>query len=1178
MKRIIAAMLAGGLMMCNLPARAKEASEVDKLYEKGNFVTSYSKIVSRHENSSSRAWRDAMVSGNGEIGYVTSGEPYNDAFIFQHMYFNYPSADPREIPEELTSQLEDARENVFNLNDGWNITDANGNKRKRTFDYAYHPGHQLRLKTNYTDTEKDYIRWTNYETAETGVRYTDKYGRWERVSFASRKDGVSITKIEKSSQGQLINMTVSIDDIDDMCKAWGSVSEQRYKKIVPEDASYIASVAHYPVYEKSELYDGGYGGVTYIVAEGENATKTRIAQSKDDPMLLGDNAAVDIKNAEKVYLITISDRTFEMTGKSENVMNEFEKMNNYTLLDKMLDRVEDVEKRYSQGGKFSYESALEASAKIQRDEFNRLSFELAGDEEYCDYDNNELIALQRKTGSKINHEFMRRAYNQARYAQICCGGTSAPRLYGMWTGEWNPGWRSIYTLDANVNLQVSAMNTGNLGGDFQEGYITFFLRHAPDFMYNAQMAYGMHDALQITVNADADRAMHVEYDNSFPFEYWNAGASWCLLPIYEYWQCYGNREIQINDYMRFENLQGVLGVEDGGLTDEEFDKIKERGYLDLERDILLPLLTKQANFWEQIVTPRYYTDVNGKACHDESKTELKDDEKYIIIPTYPPENHPVGYNSTITANATMDISAARDGLDMVCEIERAVGRDGAEEAIEKWQTLKNSISDYKYDSDGALREWAMDEYTENNNHRHLSHLYVAWPAYDTQNDTELEEAAFKALNNRKKYNKSDATAGHGWMHQALVEARLKQGDSMLESLMKMTNGTAYYSSMMTDHDTNRRNDTYCTDTAFGMLGAINEALIFSNTGQIEIIPALPTDWEYGCVDGIMTRTMAEIVHLEWNSIKNAASVTILSNKNDNAIRLSAGRDWKRAVVNGEELEVLNDENGKYVEIVLNDNEEITVDFVLYDTPDKTDFNKLEVEATSSENNAEYAVDGDSDTVFTISNQSEDTIGDDYIQFELNGKDNVDRIVIKKALIDNSYWADHALAVGCEIIGSCDGEEWENVYTMNTWPDGTDSVSEVVIVPEVKKAYKYLRYVRTAVKKKGDYAYWKWSSEDGGNRLSIADIEFYTLRKKVEVRLCNCEGTFVTMKAESNADGLYNLIVAVFDDEDNLLKAVTQKVNLTANEEKEVTVDVGICGAVKVFVWNKLIEPVSEKIQ
>lgn len=44
---------------------------------------------------------------------------------------------------------------------------------------------------------------------------------------------------------------------------------------------------------------------------------------------------------------------------------------------------------------------------------------------------------------------------------------------------------------------------------------------------------------------------------------------------------------------------------------------------------------------------------------------LEPEEKYIIIPSCSPENKPNGYNSTITANATMDISAARDGLSII---------------------------------------------------------------------------------------------------------------------------------------------------------------------------------------------------------------------------------------------------------------------------------------------------------------------------------------------------------------------------------------------------------------------------------------------------------------------------------------------------------------------------------
>ena len=285
--------------------------------------------------------------------------------------------------------------------------------------------------------------------------------------------------------------------------------------------------------------------------------------------------------------------------------------------------------------------------------------------------------------------------------------------------------------------------------------------------------------------------------------------------------------------MRIHELKPILHVRDGGLTDEEFGQLIDRGYLDLEKDILLPLLTKQANFWEQICTPEYFTDINGNACHEEGKAALQPGEKYMIIPTYSPENNPIGYNSTITANATMDITAARDGLNMVIAIEKAVKREGFAAAVARWETLLELLPAYKLDQDGALREWAMNEYTENNNHRHLSHLYPAWPAYETQNNMELTQAANIALENRNKYNTHDATAGHGWMHKALVCARLKNGNEVVSSLLPMMTDSGYYTSLMTDHDTNRRCHSYCTDTLFGTVGAVNEALLFSNTGEIE---------------------------------------------------------------------------------------------------------------------------------------------------------------------------------------------------------------------------------------------------------------------------------------------------------------------------------------------------------
>jgi len=894
------------------------------IYRKGCHVHTWTEIPL--ENAG-HEWREGMVSGNGENGYVTSGAPYSDTFIFQYMWNNFPSPDPRVIPDELPSQLEEARWNVFHRNDEWIITDKDGKPRRRTFYYRYHPAHQLRLELSPRGHLSDYVRWTNYETAETGVRYTDEHGEWQRTSFTSRVDNVSITRITASSTGSRIQMIISIDDIVSMSggATTPGVSEMQYKKLVGPDGDHIALVAHYPSYPGSELANGGYAGLTRIIAVGGSKRIIRLKESQD-PMNVGavHNPAVRITDAEEVILITQAARTFDM-GRLE----DFRQTSGYAILDQLAGHTREVAERYrDEDGRFDYEAALQAHAIVHAAEFGAVRFALGEGSDDTSMDNLTLLQAQKAEPTRVHPAFIRKVYEQARYAFICCSGSSAPRLYGMWTGEWNPGWRSIYTLDANVNLQVAAMNTGHMTFA-QPGYINFILRNVPDFAHNARMAYGMHDALQVSVNSDGDRAMHVEYDNDYPFEYWNAGASWCLLPIFEYWQCYGNQRIPIHENMRIHDLQPYLGVQDGGLSDAEYRELLERGYLDLERDILLPLLTKQANFWEQICTPEYYTDVEGHARHEPGKKQLNPGERYIILPAYSPENHPAGCRSKLTANATMDIAAARDGLAMVIAMEQAVKREGYEAAVARWEALLQQLPRYLRDDDGALREWAMKEYRENNDHRHLSHLYPAWPAYEAHEDAELAAACRKALENRNRFNTGDNTAGHGWIHKALVAARLKDGDEAMSCLLPMMVSEGFYSSLMTDHDTNRRMRSYCTDTLFGIAAVVNEALVYSHTGVIELLPALPSYWRVGMICGLMARTRVEIRELRWNLEQGLVEATLRSiAPRPQTVRLELAVPWQAARKNGEAVGRTRQESRGVLWLELEPGVDVRVEFGL----------------------------------------------------------------------------------------------------------------------------------------------------------------------------------------------------------------------------------------------------------
>jgi hypothetical protein len=92
---------------------------------------------------------------------------------------------------------------------------------------------------------------------------------------------------------------------------------------------------------------------------------------------------------------------------------------------------------------------------------------------------------------------------------------------------------------------------------------------------------------------------------------------------------------------------------------------------------------------------------------------------------------------------------------------------------------------------------------------------------------------------------------------------------------------------MTNHDYDQ-GSCYCTDFAIGYLGIINESLVYSNTGEIEVLPALlESGFDKGAITGIKARTQATVESLEWNVETGTATVTIKSDI-DQAIEVSCG--------------------------------------------------------------------------------------------------------------------------------------------------------------------------------------------------------------------------------------------------------------------------------------------------
>ncbi|MFE4306387.1 glycoside hydrolase N-terminal domain-containing protein [Streptomyces sp. NPDC056891] len=235
--------------------------------------------------------------------------------------------------------------------------------------------------------------------------------------------------------------------------------------------------------------------------------------------------------------------------------------------------------------------------------------------------------------------------------------------------------------------------------------------------------------------------------------------------------------------------------------------------------------------------------------YEDFLTRTDDDGQVVVVPSYSPENRPANA-SWGTINAAMDLSAARHAL--------LTAADYHPEHAGRWRALADRLPPHRINDDGALAEWAWPGLQDSYDHRHLSHLYGAWPLdeitpYDTP---DLAAAAHRALELRGAENDS----AHGHLHHALIAARLRDGERVAHALGQVLDGDFFHASLMSAHYPNRH--VYNADAAHTLPGALIEMLLQSTPHRLVLLPALPPALPAGRLTGVRTRFGAE-VELTW---------------------------------------------------------------------------------------------------------------------------------------------------------------------------------------------------------------------------------------------------------------------------------------------------------------------------
>lgn len=230
-------------------------------------------------------------------------------------------------------------------------------------------------------------------------------------------------------------------------------------------------------------------------------------------------------------------------------------------------------------------------------------------------------------------------------------------------------------------------------------------------------------------------------------------------------------------------------------------------------------------------------------------------------------------DASVCAGPTMDNQILRDLFTAGDRAAEVLGLDATFRT--QVRAARDRLAPMRIGSRGNIQEWQADWVETERNHRHVSHLYGLHPSNQiTRRGTpELHAAARRTLELR-------GDDGTGWSLAWKINfwARLEDAARAHKLLRDLVRTDRLAPNMFDLHP------PFQIDGNFGATSGIAEMLLQSHTGELHLLPALPSAWPTGRVTGLRGRG-GYTVSLAWTA--GQADEFVIRADRDGTMRLRA---------------------------------------------------------------------------------------------------------------------------------------------------------------------------------------------------------------------------------------------------------------------------------------------------